>query len=114
MKKLIIFLVLLNFVSFKVVKADVLDLELNPNYNFTLTKKYLGTIKQKMYKITKDGKPYYNVQPDVSMFERKNYTKGNILLDFNTYQKMTKIMYYGYGYQNHTTDAFYFATQYLL
>ncbi len=114
MKKIILILVLLSLMSVKKVRADILSLEQNPNYYFKLSKKNLGSITSKMYKISKDGKFYYNVRPTVSMFERKNYVKADLLLDLDIYKKITKVMYYGYGYKNHLDDAYYFATQFLI
>lgn len=118
MKKRIAVLLLMS--SFLVVKnvsartfAEMHDYEqsfaiFTPKNNVTITKS--------LVKVTdEENTPYYDVNPPITIFENWDFyeeTDANFSLE--QLQQISKITYFGYGYQNKRTDAYYFATQYLV
>lgn len=118
MKKIGTLLILVFLLSVQKTNAQVFNLEKNENYMYKLSWKNENTINTMiitMYKIyDNNADVFYNVEPKITMFERRVYNKTEIALDFDTYKKINKIIYFGYGYENNITDEYYFATQYLI
>lgn len=118
MKKVLYFAISLLLLYNDKVNAKQFVLEKNPDYNYKLFWKLdkgenIRTIT--MYKITDENQNVlYNLQPIKTMFNKKDYEQTKSNLDFETYKKITTIIHYGYGYNNHNTDKYYFATQYLV
>lgn len=119
MKKRIVFLILflLGSISFtQNVWAKKFTEERTANNEFDIyTPSTRVHIIKTFTKITdEEGDPLYELSPKISFFSKLNYTEKESSFNVETLQKFSKIMYFGYGYKNHNTDAYYFATQYLL
>lgn len=73
-------------------------------------------LRKNFKKITDDsGNPFYEVSPtSTSYFNREDYELKLSHLDKESLKRISKIMYFGYGYENRKTNAYYFATQYLI
>lgn len=100
------------------VNAQTFNFQINSNYKYKVIFKNgntIQTITHNMYKITDNsGNFFYSVEPNKPIFTSKNYTKNEIPFDLKVMQKISKIIYYGYGYKNHTTEEYYIATQYMI
>lgn len=118
MKKRIVVLLLLSiFLFIKNVSArsfnEVHDYEQSfvvyfPKNNTKMIKNFV--------KITdEEDHPYYDVNPKQTIFKNWDfYEEVEANLTLEQIQSLSKITYFGYGYQNKRTDAYYYATQYLV
>lgn len=116
MKKIIIFIGILLIFQCKNVNGLSFKYEKENEYFFKVVwgdnKKY--SKRATMYKISNESKNYYNITPIQTLFNSHPYSQAELKLDFETYKEIAKIMHYGYGYKNHTTNKHYFATQLLI
>lgn len=91
--------------------------EANYNYRFKISW-YDGvdnTLNKVFVKMTNEvGDAYFDVDPKSSFFFLSQYEQKDSDLSFDLLQKLSKIMYYGYGYKDNFSDSYYFATQYLI
>lgn len=73
-------------------------------------------LRKNFKKITdEEDHPFYDVSPTrTSYFKRDDYELKLSSLDKETLEQISKIMYFGYGYENRKSNAYYFATQYLI
>lgn len=73
-------------------------------------------LRKNFRKITdENGIPLYDVSPTITSFSNlKDYKMELSQLDREQIEILSKIMYFGYGYNNHKSDSYYFATQYLI
>ena len=97
----------------KTFKSEKID-----DYKFKLSwieSNTTNTKTKSIYLVTNENnQAYYNVEPNLTYFERKEYQNNDLLLDIDTFKEIAKYIYYGYGYQNHYTEEYYVATQYLV
>lgn len=116
MKKIIIFIGILLVLHCENVKGLIFEYEKESGYLFKITWKNGATLSKTsaMYKISGQSKIYYDITPTETLFKAHTHSQAELKLDFETYKEIAKIMYYGYGYKNHTTNKHYFATQFLI
>lgn len=68
-----------------------------------------------VYKVTDEKNLlYFAINPTNNFFHGSHYISKTSNLSDKQWEKISKIIYYGYGYQNQNTDAFYLATQFLI
>ncbi len=120
MKKKIVFLSLFVLCSWGFLKktyARSFVEERKYNYKFDV---YIKRNKSHLIKsfskvMDEKGNPLYEVSPTMTFFNRRDdYREKAGTFDIKLLESISKIMYFGYGYQNQNTDAYYFATQYLI
>lgn len=117
MKKRIVVLLLMS--SFLIVRS-VSARSFNENYEYAHTFRIdipnSKTVTKSFIKITDEqDTPYYNVYPHVSFYSHlNNYEEKQVDMSLDKLQGFSKISYFGYGYQGKKTDAYYFATQFLM
>lgn len=118
MKKWQFFLFLIICIAAKPVNAKVFQFEKNSNYQYKLTwinGNTAQTIYTNMYKITDSaGNLFYNMEPNKPIFTSQNYTLQPIPFTLEQMKQISKIIYYGYGYQSQIKEEYYAATQYLI
>lgn len=120
MKKRILFFCILaasGFCFIPQVKAKAFQEVQNKSYKMDLFIPSRSThLVKDFVKITDEsGLPFYEVTPKRSFFsERDDYVLKEASLDIELLEKLSKIMYFGYGYNGNTTDAYFLATQYLI
>lgn len=132
-KILMILLVISTFLEVLIpnlnVSAAPLDDELYIDYNYewwVATKGFSGkkftAQPERMIRRRSDGKPVYCIQPQIKFNDNSSVhgitDLGQMLqmsgLSAEDIEKITLISYYGYGYGNHTTAEWFYATQMLI
>ena len=61
-----------------------------------------------------ENKVYYNISPKTSFYFSRDYEEEDLNITEQQLKNISKILYYGYGYNKQNTDEFYAATQYLV
>ncbi len=121
MKKNLVSFMIVVFSSFAFLISSVQakkfkEIDRYTGYYFKITEKEGSFFSsQKTMKILDDeNKGYFAINPRSVFYYSKEYELQDIDVDKEIMQEISKVLYYGYGYQNQTTDAYYFATQYLV
>lgn len=115
MEKKILFLVIL-FLIISKVNAKVLDVSsFKEEYFYKITSKD-GITKLKPLKKVEDekGVSYYDITPNYGDLEITEFKEEMPSLEKEQLKSISKIIYYGYGYKDHKSDNYYYATQYLI
>lgn len=73
-------------------------------------------LRKNFKKITdEEGVPLYEISPTISNFSNlKDYELKLSSLEKEQKEMLSKILYFGYGYNHQNSDSYYFATQYLV
>ncbi len=66
------------------------------------------------YFMDEDEKVFYYLNPKANFFYDMNYLENTSDVDEEILKEISRVIYYGYGYQNQNRLEYYVATQYLL
>lgn len=115
-KRIAVLLLMGSFLVVKNVSARTFEEMHDYEQTFVVyTPKTNIKITKSLVKVTdEENTPYYDVSPTKTIFENFNYEEAEANFSLEQLQQLSKITYFGYGYQNKRTNAYYFATQYLI
>ena len=114
MKKYILLFLVFMLVMCNNIKAVNITKE-DLGYSYTFISEVGRNFSDKAYIYYVDGKVSYCIEPGVPLGSNESYSVGNITnITSSKRDRIEKLMYYGYLFNNHTDKKYYMATQALI